>query len=54
MTAVNQPGKQTLRDYKGEVRPSTDKNEQLEDKIAGEKDDEMADESASNERKRDS
>jgi hypothetical protein len=54
MTADNQPGKETPPDNKGEVRPSTDKNEKLEDKIAGEKDDELADESASDERKRDS
>ena len=41
-------------DNKGEVRPSTDKDAKLEDKIADEKDDEMAGESASDERKRDS
>lgn len=41
-------------DDKGEVRPSTDKDAKLEDEIADEKDDEMTDESASDERKRDS
>jgi hypothetical protein len=41
-------------DHKGEVRPSSNTNEQLEDKIADEKDDAMADEAASHELKRDS
>ena len=54
MTADNQPGKETRPDNKNEVRPSTDKNEKLGDKIAAERDDELADESASDERKRDS
>jgi hypothetical protein len=39
---------------KGEVRPPASKNPKLEDKIADEKDDEMEDESAADERKRDS
>jgi hypothetical protein len=41
-------------DNKGEVRPSTNKNEKLENRIADEKDDEMEDESSADERKRDS
>jgi hypothetical protein len=41
-------------DNKGDVRPPAHKNAKLEDKIADEKDDEMAEESASDERKRDS
>jgi hypothetical protein len=54
MTADNQPGKGTRPDNKGDVRPSTDKNEKLGDKIAAERDDELAVESASDERKSDS
>jgi hypothetical protein len=54
MSADNQPETEKPADTKGEVRPSTDKNEKLEDKIADEKDHEMAVESASDERKRDS
>jgi hypothetical protein len=41
-------------DNKGEIRPSTNKNAELEDKIASEKDTEMEDESAADVRKRDS
>jgi hypothetical protein len=54
MTADNQPGRETRPDNKGEVRPSTDKNEKRGDKIAAERDDELAVESASDERKSDS
>ena len=39
---------------KGEVRPPASKNPKLEDKIADEKDDELADETVAEERKRDS
>jgi hypothetical protein len=39
---------------KGEVRPSSNTNEQLEDKIADEKDAKMAAEGASHELKKDS
>ncbi len=38
-------------DHRGEIRPSTDENEQLEDKITDEKDVEMAEESRLGERK---
>jgi hypothetical protein len=41
-------------DNRGEVRPLTHKNAKLEDKIADEKDDEMVDDSSSDERKLDS
>ena len=54
MTPDNQPGKQTRPTNKEAVRPSTDKNEKLGDKIAAERDDELAVESASDERKSDS
>jgi hypothetical protein len=49
---MTQPDKKA--DDKGEVRPSTHKNAKLEDKIADEKNEEMADEIASDERKGDS
>jgi hypothetical protein len=44
----------TTADHKGEVRPSSNTNEQLEDRIADEKDDAMAHESVSHELKKDS
>jgi hypothetical protein len=54
MTTENQPVNETYHpDNKGEVRPSSDKNEKLEDKIADEKDDELADKIASDELTRD-
>jgi hypothetical protein len=54
MTPDNHPGKETSSGNKGEVRPSTNKNDKLEDKITDEKDNKLSDESASDERKRDS
>jgi len=41
-------------DHKGEVRPSPGRNEQLEDKIADEKDEQIGDHSVSHELKKDS
>jgi hypothetical protein len=44
----------TTADHKGELRPSNNETEQLEDKIADEKNVQIGDESVSHELKRDS
>jgi hypothetical protein len=54
MTADNQPETENPSDNQGEVRPSAGKDGKLEDKIADEKDDELACENAAEERQRDS
>jgi hypothetical protein len=46
MTEDNQPETEKPADNKGEVRPSAGKKPKLEDKIADEKDDELAKERA--------
>jgi hypothetical protein len=46
MSPEIQPKTDTPPDSTGEVRPPTDKNSKLEDRIAEEKDDELASEGA--------
>jgi hypothetical protein len=54
MIAGNQSETEKPAGNEGEVRPLTNKNGKLEDKISDEKDDELANENAAEERQRNS